>query len=362
MSKFDAGSTSKSTNIYITDALGNPKTGLVFNSAGAGAYYHRPGSAPVAITLATLASVTAPWSSGGFIEVDATNHPGLYRLDIPNAALASGVDEVFISLKFTGALIQPLKIILEAKTLTAITTAVLDELLSGHAVSGSVGAGISTLLTNVSAVKAKTDLLILADIAAAVCDELLAGHTTSNSLGKAITDILTNSGRLDVTLSTRADGSVWTSGKAAYLDAAITSRAAASSLTTTDGKIDLIKAKTDLLTLAAIAAAVLDELLTSHVATNTLGKAINDLVAGVNATLSQPTLDAIANNLLKKDLVGTTGEARRSVLNAIRPLLNKVDVVGVTQRTYKEDDTIVAFTATVTTATSTDAIVGIDPN
>jgi len=170
MSKFDAGSTSKSTDIYITDALGNPKTGLAYNSAGAGAYYHRLGSAPVAITLATLASVTAAYSSGGFIEVDATNHPGLYRLDIPNAALASGVDEVFVSLKFTGALIQPLKIILETKTLAAITTAVLDELLSGHAVSGSVGAGISTLLTNVSAVKAITDVLVSPDI---IADALL---------------------------------------------------------------------------------------------------------------------------------------------------------------------------------------------
>jgi hypothetical protein len=96
------GKTSKSVDIFIGDSsvtTGAGLTGLVFNTSNLVAYYHRPGAAAVAITLATLAAITTAWSSGGFIAVDGTNMPGLYRLDIPDAALASGVDEVVIMLK-----------------------------------------------------------------------------------------------------------------------------------------------------------------------------------------------------------------------------------------------------------------------
>lgn len=94
--------TSKSVDIFIRDTsvtTGAGLTGLVYNSGSLTAYYHRPGSAAAAITLATLASATAAWSSGGFIAVDGTNMPGLYRLDLPDAVLATGVDEVVVMLK-----------------------------------------------------------------------------------------------------------------------------------------------------------------------------------------------------------------------------------------------------------------------
>jgi len=144
MSVFDINLTSKSAYFYIVDALGSPLTGLAYNSAGASAYYTRSGAAAVAITLATLASASAAWSSGGFKEVDATNAPGLYRLDLPNAALASGVDEVFISLKFTGVNVQPLKIRLEAKTLTAIADAIFKRDLT--AVTGAAMLSLRTVM------------------------------------------------------------------------------------------------------------------------------------------------------------------------------------------------------------------------
>jgi hypothetical protein len=102
MIPFKKGSTSKSIDVFIRDSSqtdGRGLTGLVFNSGSLTAYYHRAGSAATAITLATLGSATASWSSGGFIAVDGTNMPGLYRLDIPDAVLASGVDEAYIMLK-----------------------------------------------------------------------------------------------------------------------------------------------------------------------------------------------------------------------------------------------------------------------
>lgn len=90
-----AGATSQSVNLFIQNSSSNTGaglTGLVFNSTGLIAYYTFAGAntTSTSITLATLASVTAAYSSGGFIEIDATHMPGLYRLDLPNTVLASG--------------------------------------------------------------------------------------------------------------------------------------------------------------------------------------------------------------------------------------------------------------------------------
>ncbi|CAN5264857.1 hypothetical protein BH10PLA2_BH10PLA2_00790 [soil metagenome] len=89
-----AGATSQSINVFIQDSsatTGVGLTGLAFNTASLVAYYTFAGAnaTATAITLATLAAVNSAFSSGGFKEIDATNMPGVYRLDIPNAALAT---------------------------------------------------------------------------------------------------------------------------------------------------------------------------------------------------------------------------------------------------------------------------------
>lgn len=108
------GTTSKTINIFLQDsssATGAGLTGLVFNSSGLTAYYALPRAAATSITLATLAAVTSAYSSGGFKEIDATNMPGWYRFDIPDAALASGT---FTSIHFKGATnLAPLPIEIE---------------------------------------------------------------------------------------------------------------------------------------------------------------------------------------------------------------------------------------------------------
>lgn len=89
-----AGSTSQSVNVFIQASnvsTGAGLTGLVFNTASLVAYYTFAGANTTAavISLQTLAAVNSAWASGGFKEIDATNMPGLYRLDIPDAALAA---------------------------------------------------------------------------------------------------------------------------------------------------------------------------------------------------------------------------------------------------------------------------------
>lgn len=105
--------TSKILRILILDALkgdGSGLTGLVFNSAGLDAFYIREGAAsPTAIALVT--ATVGTWTSGGFIEVDATDMPGVYELHVPDAVLATGANSVAILLKGATSMVPlPLEI------------------------------------------------------------------------------------------------------------------------------------------------------------------------------------------------------------------------------------------------------------
>lgn len=108
-----AGDTSVVLYVKLRDSTtGFAKTGLAFGSPGAFASYVRPKAAKIDITLATQ-TVTGTWSSGGFVEVDATAAPGLYRLDVPDGAFALGVGYVIINIGFTGVLAESLEVILD---------------------------------------------------------------------------------------------------------------------------------------------------------------------------------------------------------------------------------------------------------
>jgi len=74
-------------------------TGLTFETANLVASYVRPLAARAAITLTTLAAADSAHSDGGFKEIDATNMPGVYRLDLPDAVCATGVNSVVVMLK-----------------------------------------------------------------------------------------------------------------------------------------------------------------------------------------------------------------------------------------------------------------------
>lgn len=128
------GSTSKSVFLYITAASGLPVTGLAFDTAGLLASYAGSKLARVAITLATQ-TVTGAYSSGGFVEIDATNMPGVYRLDIPNAALALAADEVVITIVKDAVCQSTLIIPIPTKTVGTIEAKVdtVDTVVDGIA-------------------------------------------------------------------------------------------------------------------------------------------------------------------------------------------------------------------------------------
>lgn len=100
--KIKRGSTSVRRLIFIGDSTsttGAGLTGLVYNSAGLTAYYFAGDlSNEVQITLAT--ATLGSYTSGGFVEVDATNMPGWYEVGIPDAALDGGNE---VAIQYRGA-------------------------------------------------------------------------------------------------------------------------------------------------------------------------------------------------------------------------------------------------------------------
>jgi hypothetical protein len=97
-----AGSTSVSLPLELRKSADSTSlTGIVYT--GVTGSYWRQGGTRTAITPATLSGPSSSYSSGGFVEVDATNMPGVYRFDVPDAAFATGADWVVVSLKVATA-------------------------------------------------------------------------------------------------------------------------------------------------------------------------------------------------------------------------------------------------------------------
>ena len=100
-----AGSTDVTVPAYFVDDVsgtntGEPTTGLLFSNieTGGSASFQRQGEARTDFALVTVA-VAAAHTDGGFILIDDTECPGLYRLDVPDLAFATGVDWVIIYLR-----------------------------------------------------------------------------------------------------------------------------------------------------------------------------------------------------------------------------------------------------------------------
>src|SRR5690606_39730857 len=86
--------TDQSVTLVILTTSGTPKTDVVHNTADLALWYRREGAAKVPIMPVALATPTVddPHLDGGFIHIEI----GVYRLDLPDAAVASGADHVTI--------------------------------------------------------------------------------------------------------------------------------------------------------------------------------------------------------------------------------------------------------------------------
>jgi hypothetical protein len=162
-------STSQSIELYLG------ATGLTFSTSGLAAYYVRNQSAPVAITLVTQ-TPTGAWASGGFAEISSSLVPGVYRLDVPNAAFAAGASDVTIVVRgASGTNGAVLTVTLSSGGLTAAQTAaaVWDASRSAYATAGTFGEYVNVNVNSGA-------------IADAVWDEARSGHTTVGTFGQYV--------------------------------------------------------------------------------------------------------------------------------------------------------------------------------
>ena len=120
----DKGAASVSLDIFAQNSTdGTALTGLAYNTANLTAFYRR-GAAITAITLVTQ-TVSGAYASGGFVEISATSYEGGYRLDIPDAVLATGVDRASIVLR-GAANMQPIFINIDLTDPVNVNNGVLD--------------------------------------------------------------------------------------------------------------------------------------------------------------------------------------------------------------------------------------------
>lgn len=93
------GDTDVMVRIRIVDESdGTPETGVEHNTSGIDLKYQREGAANVDITEAALSALTDAHSDGGIEHIGN----GYYRLDVPDAAFATGADTVLIHGTVTG--------------------------------------------------------------------------------------------------------------------------------------------------------------------------------------------------------------------------------------------------------------------
>jgi hypothetical protein len=196
------GTTDYSVTIRIVDSTdGTPETGVVYNTSGIDLWYRRPGGAHTSITEATQTEGGAH-TDGGFIHIS----DGYYRLDLPDAAVATGVDYVDVGGTVTGMVVIGGRIRLTdfdlsdsvRGGLTALPNAAADA-AGGLAISDAGGLDLDGLNTNVSAILADTgtDGVVVATASKTgyrlsatgvddIFDEALSGHVTAGSFGAAM--------------------------------------------------------------------------------------------------------------------------------------------------------------------------------
>lgn len=214
-------STDVSVYVFIQSAAGAGVTDLVYTSAGLICYYVRPLGSATAITLATQ-TVTGAHSDGGFVEVSKSYMPGIYRLDLPDAVCATGVNSVVVMLSGASGMLPvaleiqltnfdlnddtPLvtvnDIVTDAITADSIKTDAITEIQTGLATPTNITAGTITTVTNV------TNGVTLADdaITAAKFDESTAFPLKSADTGATqVARVGADSDTLE-TLSDEIDG------------------------------------------------------------------------------------------------------------------------------------------------------------
>ena len=102
MRSIKKGAADQSVVIRIVDATdGTPETGVAYNTSGIDLWYRREGATKTSITEASLSALNDAHTDGGILHIG----DGYYRLDLPDAAVASGANGVVVGGAVTGMIV-----------------------------------------------------------------------------------------------------------------------------------------------------------------------------------------------------------------------------------------------------------------
>lgn len=266
-------STDVTVYLFIQDSsktTGDGLTGLTFETASLVASYVRPLAARAALTLATQ-TVTGAHSDGGFVEVDATNMPGLYRLDLSDAVCATGVNSVVVMLK--GA--------------TNMAPVVLEIQLTDFDLN--------------------TAAITAAGVADAVWDEATADHTTGTTFGALdvnVDAILADTGTDGVLLSSGTGAKQISLSSGAVLLQATQTGVTIPTVTTvgtTTNLTNLPAVTTDWLTAAGVKADAVTKIQTGLATPTNITSASGVTLAATQTGVTIPTVTSITNGVTLAD-------------------------------------------------------------
>jgi hypothetical protein len=273
---------------------------------------------------------TAASKNSGGATADSTT--GLYHLTW-DATDTNTVGELFYSVKVAGALAV-------FSSYVVLEEAVYDALFGASAAGYVTDQAVNVTKFGGTTVTAR-------DIGASV---LLSPGTGTGQINLS-------SGAVPVTgdLSTTMKASVNTECDTALADVGVT--------TTVTGRIDAtVSTRASQTSVDTIVSAVDTEVAAIKAKTDQLVFTVaNHVDATASVSLSAGDLNSIADAILKRDMSAISGEASRSLLNAIRFLRNKWNLSSGTLTVTKEDDSTSAWTAAVTTDAAAEPVTGSDP-
>lgn len=173
------GSTSQSIELYLG------ATGLTASTSGLTARYNRTRTASVDIPLVAR-TIGQAWLSGGFAEVDSVYMPGVYRLDLPDAAILAGADDVTVVVRGasgTNGAVMTIKLSSGGLTGAQTATAVWGASPSGYVDATTFGGVLMETNGTVNGIDTE-----VGDIPSNVWEELKVNHTTAGTFGAKLQD------------------------------------------------------------------------------------------------------------------------------------------------------------------------------
>ena len=99
------GTSQHSVFVFAREPDGRAATGLDPENGSAAFVRTADGATKIPMQVGKLDS----HSAGSFTEIDSDLLPGLYAFDVPDAALATGVAEAVLVIRFEGVAIEPVK-------------------------------------------------------------------------------------------------------------------------------------------------------------------------------------------------------------------------------------------------------------